>query len=187
MFDYVDALRERERWCYCVLPPLIVPGVSLLYRYRIGWLFIYSCKQRHLTKNETTKRERRRESERDDIQSDIIRIHSRKRRHRGREMIKAKAWITSNRYAEYRTSKNRSSFVYVSRWIDLRPLPSQSIVRHFVTVQSHPSVEKFVEKIFHRFSPFVDRHLQRAITYDFHRPVTTSQVECSRSFTTVYD
>ena len=96
VFDYVDALRERERWCYCVLPPPIVPGVSLLYRYRIGWLFIYSCKQRHLTKNETTKRERRRESERDDIQSDIIRIHSRKRRHRGREMIKAKAWITSN-------------------------------------------------------------------------------------------
>ena len=96
VFDYVDVLRERERWCYCVLPPPIVPGVSLLYRYRIGWLFIYSCKQRHLTKNETTKRERRRESERDDIQSDIIRIHSRKRRHRGREMIKAKAWITSN-------------------------------------------------------------------------------------------
>lgn len=75
---------------------------------------------------------------------------------------------------EYRTSKNRCSFVWASRWIDLkRPLPDQSILSHFVTVQSHPSVEKFVEKIFHRFLPFVDRHLQRAITYDFHRPVTT--------------
>ena len=124
VFDYVDALRERERWCYCVLPPPIVPGVSLLYRYRIGWLFIYSCKQRHLTKNETTKRERRRESERDDIQSDIIRIHSRKRRHRGREMIKAKAWITSNRHLYGSSLSLLFSLVHIEQ----RPIMSMNIV-----------------------------------------------------------
>ena len=130
VFDYVDALRERERWCYCMLPPPIVPGVSLLYRYRIGWLFIYSCKQRHLTKNETTKRERRRESERDDIQSDIIRIHSRKRRHRGREMIKAKAWITSNTYVCRRRETVPCSMETDAKRVPLVDQPPALIITH---------------------------------------------------------